>query len=383
VTALRKVPVPPLWATAAAALILYALLWPLTSHDMDVYLLPWLHHIRAHGPVGAFAIPFSNYNPPYLYLLSAASTLGGALPEVTAIKLLSVAGTLWLAFAVHRLLQASGAPTRPRDAALLILVPSVMANAAMLGQADAWWTATCAMALAEAARRRPVPMLVWCGIAAAFKAQAAFFAPFALAWLISERVPLKLWPIPAGAYLALLLPAWLAGWPAADLATIYLRQAETNHAISLNAPNIWMLAEGFAPIDSTLAIAAAFAAAALAAAGYVILLARRRLDGRALLTAALLSSLVLPGLLPRMHERFFFLADILSFALVTAARDRQSLLIFGAVQTASAMALFAYVTADPNWARIAAVAMIAGTLATAAALFSAERQPAPAAPAQA
>ena len=41
-------------------------------------------------------------------------------------------------------------------------------------------------------------------------------------------------------------------------------------------------------------------------------LKRKELDNRSLLTAALLIAVAVPYLLPHMHDRYFFLADVLS-----------------------------------------------------------------------
>jgi len=71
---------------------------------MDVFLLPWFDHIIDRGRVAVFSHPFSNYTPPYLYLLSAATLLSGLLPKVTIIKLLAVVGNGVLALSVRRLL---------------------------------------------------------------------------------------------------------------------------------------------------------------------------------------------------------------------------------------------------------------------------------------
>ena len=48
---------------------------------------------------------------------------------------------------------------------------------------------------------------------------------------------------------------------------------------------------------------------------------------------------LLPFLLPKMHERFFFLADVLALAFVALRRDRLSWAVFLLVETASVAAL--------------------------------------------
>jgi Gpi18-like mannosyltransferase len=372
---------PPLALTLVALVAGHVYFWPSRPVDIDAYLLPWLGHIREHGQLGAFAIPFSNYNPPYLYLLSFASSFSGLVDDVTLIKALSVAGTLALSLSVWRLLAACGAGPTLRLVALLPLHPTVMTNAAMLAQCDAMWSACCLTALTAAIRRKPAAMLVWAGIAFAFKAQAMFFAPFALAWLIAEKVPLRLWLLPLVSYAAMLLPALLAGWPPADLATIYLRQADHPSPLSWNAPNLWALVQELPGTGDPAFVRLAFAAALLAGLVYVLAVARRRLDAPTLVLAALVSALIMPGLLPRMHERFFFLADALAFAFAACRPGWRSRLILVAVQAGSAMALEAYLSGQEAWLHAGALASMAGTLGAVAMLAStlraAARPPAP------
>src|SRR5437588_169672 len=71
---------------ALTALALYVILWPAVTGDMRHFLLPWLGHILERGPVGAFSVPFSNYTPPYLYLLALVSPLAAFMAKISLIK---------------------------------------------------------------------------------------------------------------------------------------------------------------------------------------------------------------------------------------------------------------------------------------------------------
>ncbi len=57
---------------------------------------------------------------------------------------------------------------------------------------------------------------------------------------------------------------------------------------------------------------------------------------------ALLSAIALPFLLPKMLERYFFLADILSLVVAISFRTRRAMLIAAAVQIASLLTLLTY-----------------------------------------
>ena len=80
-----------------------------------------------------------------------------------------------------------------------------------------------------------------------------------------------------------------------------------------------------------------------------------------LLRLALLAPLLAAGLLPKMHDRYFFLADALALVLAAVVRDRDTIQIAILVQAGSTGAVFAYVSGLALFAQFGAVAMIAAT----------------------
>lgn len=346
---------------ASAALYLYTLCWATLPPDLVEFVIPWYGHIVERGPVVAFAEPFSNYTPPYLYLLAAASLAHEWAAPLTIIKLLSVAGTAFLAFAVADLVRTLGG--EPRRAVFTFVVPTIALNAALLGQCDALWAGACLFAAGAMIRGETAKSLVWCGVAFAFKAQAAFLAPFILGGLIGRRAPPWQWSIPALVYAALMLPAWLLGWPAADLATIYLRQAEW-FDFPGNLANPWIWASEFAPRSAQAFYLLGYAVAAAASVGIGALTAVSIRNPRALLLLALLSAFALPFLLPKMHERYYFLADALALALILVEPTRRNLVITGMVQLASLSAIVGYIYFYWNpWPALAGAFVAAAALA--------------------
>ena len=339
----KRTPLPwPLVLTliGSLALYLYSLCWSVVPPDLVQFLFPWYAHIVERGPVGAFAEPFSNYTPPYLYLLAAASLTHSVLAPLHVIKWLSVAATGFLAFSIADLLKALGG--EPKRAAFTFVVPTIALNAALLGQCDAIWAGACVLAVAAMIRGQTSKSLVCCGVAIAFKAQAAFLAPFIIGALIGRRAPLWQWTIPALVYAALMAPAWLMGWPAADLATVYLRQVEW-FVFPGNLANPWIWASQFARDSAQSFYVVGYAAAAAAAIGIGALAAGPVRKPKAMLLLALLSAFALPFLLPKMHERYYFLADALALALALAAPTRRSLATAGLVQLASLASVLTYV----------------------------------------
>ncbi len=318
-----------------STLLVYGLCWPIVAPDLRTFLYPWIDHILSAGRIKAFAVPFSNYTPPYLYLLSAASLV--TTNPLAIVKSLALLSVIAAAFAVRRLI---GQRPFANEAALLaVLLPSVLANAAIYGQCDGYWVAACVMATVSAADARPRAMLVWFGLGLAFKLQAIFLAPFVLVMLLRHRSRLIEWPLPLAIYALAMLPAWLAGWPVADLATIYLRQGAYFNTIG-TAPGPWAVVAAFHVREPMAIFALGYAAAMIAVVAYVAVFARRRLDPMMTMRIALLSAMMIPYLLPKMHERYLLLADLLSFAIAVIARDRRSVQVFLACELASTIAIF-------------------------------------------
>jgi len=360
-------------AIAVASLAAHCIGWTYIGYDVGRWLLPWYGHIIDQGPLGAFAAPFSNYTPPYLYLLSAVSLLDGLLSPVTLIKLLSVAGTGALALATYYLLGPLGVQRRGEKACLIFLLPTTLLNAPVLAQCDAMWAAVAVAALAESVRRRPAAVLAWCGLALALKLQAVFLAPFVVAWLLAERVRPQFWLIPPAVYCAAMAPAWLLGWPASHLATIYLRQSQYFNTIG-NASNPWIFATGLDPQALQGLIWAGCLAGLIAAAVYIWSFSRHRFDPARLVPAALLSAMLLPFILPKMHERYFFLADILALIYAWTARTREAAMIAVAVQASSILAVTGYFLRTPFFAMIGCLLLILALVAVARDLLPANER---------
>lgn len=365
----RPLPLPPVPVTLAVTALCYAWLWPLVIGDIPQSFIPWLNHWIDKGPVGGFAGGFGDYTPPYYYLLAAASLFHGWADPVTLIKAVSVVSVGLLCAATWRLLVALKVERPERLAACVAILPSVAANAALMGQCDALYAAPLVVAVAMAVERRHAAMLVWAGIGLAVKSQAAFIGPFFLALLIARRVPFRLWLLSPLAFATCMFPAWLAGWPAHDLVTIYFKQAGFFEDLSRNAPNIWSVVQA-TPFAhrydlSGLASAAAVGAAAL----YTAHFSARGLTDRALVAAATLAPLIVVGLLPKMHERYFFVADILALAYAAASGSRRGWTDAALVQAGSTLGILAFLTGGAGFAALGALAMIAATMRIAAPLF--------------
>lgn len=328
-----------------AALLIFAAferiaVWHQRPSDMGIFLEPWMAHIVHYGPIQAFAHPFSNYAPAYLYLMSIGSLFHGLLATIDIIKTLSVLGTIFLTVAVADLLKAAGADRR--GALLVLVLPSVAYNDALLGQCDALWSGCCVLALAAMIRGRTLTSVLWCGLAISFKAQAAFIAPVIMGAMIGRRAPLWQWAVPPLVFLITIAPPWLLGWPGDQLLTVYLQQAQLDQLAGRLA-NPWMLLTVFGEASAPDLFWAGYLAAASAALTIAVLAARSARDPKMLILFGAIAGTALPFLLPKMLERYYFLGDILTLALAIAVPGRLSGIAVRAVQLASILSHITYI----------------------------------------
>lgn len=326
-----SLPLPPRAVMLIGILLLvgltYSWLISWRTTDVEWWFVPWLDHIIQHGAKASLEAPlrvqiegvngFANYSPPYLYLLVLASMASDWLSPFILVKLVSIAGAVFCAGCLYYLIRALASPgVALLGAAGSLLLPSVALNGPAWGQTDMIWSALAALSVAYALRERWAAMMLAFGVAVAFKLQAVFIAPFLLHMLLSRRVHPGYFLLPAFSYAAMMLPAWLAGRPAWDLATVYLEQAGAYHWLSMNAPNPWSFVQFMRLVPYGAGVIIGSLAALLVALTLGALSVRwRRLHGADLLLLSVVVVAAMPYVLPKMHERYFFLADILAFAL--------------------------------------------------------------------
>lgn len=300
---------------------LYGTLLARESRDMRFFLEPWFAAIVDNG-FPAMAGDYANYSPPYLYLLGLASAFHGLAPPIVLIKAVSIFFNL-LAAAVAGLIVLQISASRQKAfvcACLFPLIPTVAINAAWWGQCDVIYATFLLAAFLASLKRMPMRVMLFFSIGFAFKAQAVFFAPYLLYLLLRKELPWKYLALAPLVYAAMMAPAWLAGRPALALAAIYLEQGGYYRVLAANAPNPWAFVEKYHLLPYRPAVLAGLLLAAAVNLGLVRKALRARLDTpetRLLLLAS--TTLASPYLLPKMHDRYFFLADIFTILLAVVA----------------------------------------------------------------
>lgn len=295
-----------------ASLLRFSLL-EFESGDFKSFLEPWYDFINQHGGFNALQYEFSNYTPLYLYFMVIASYLFSGFSKVLAVKLTSILFDFICAFFVYKIVRIKyPAGITPVFAFLATLfAPTVVLNSAFWGQADITYTTGLVACIYLLATNRKVLAFVAFGLAISVKLQAVFLLPFLLILLVKRNVSWHLFLLIPFVYIATIFPAWLIGRPFLALLLIYVAQADYYQVLAFNIPNMYQwfpneLYSLFYPAGLTWTLAVVFML------GLGVYKSRTKITTPVMIQLATISVLIMPYLLPKMHDRYFFAADVIS-----------------------------------------------------------------------
>ncbi len=323
------------------SLILRAMQLDGITYDYVDFLSKWALYFREHGGFAALGASIGDYNVPYLYFLAAISYI--PLSDLYLIKLFSILFDYLMAFYA---MKTAALYTKNRFGALavffgVLFYPTIWLNSAYWAQCDAIYAGFILISLYCALSKRPVVSVAMAALAFAFKLQTVFFLPVLIVFILAKRMkPVHLLVFPSVYFLSV-LPAMLMGRPFWDILKIYFNQAGSyDDRLTLNAPSIFAFAPHSAPVEVFKWLGICAAAAFIAAVYMLAYKHRRRLNDKTLFIITILFALGIPFLLPSMHERYFYLADVLG--VVYAAVSFKRWFVPYVILTASYTGYYAY-----------------------------------------
>lgn len=285
--------------------------------DYNDFLSQWVQFFRNYGGFSALSNSTNggaiNYNVPYLYFLAIFSRL--PMRDLYLIKLLSIAFDVVLAYGIMKLVSVFTDSNAKRLSAYLVtlLLPTVILNSAQWGQCDSIYTSFLVLSLYHILTGSPRRSMAEAAIALGFKLQAVFLLPVFLVMLFAKKLRWRdvlVFPL---TYLLLLLPAVFCGADFMSLLTFYFHSTGTiGSGLNYNSPSLFTFVSGGEDVQT-------WSAMGIAAAGLYVLalwawswVRRKSLSNEALLGLSILFAVGIPLLLPHMHDRYFFLSDVLT-----------------------------------------------------------------------
>jgi Gpi18-like mannosyltransferase len=283
-----------------------------TTIDAVHYLIPWYAFARDHG-IGGLGEAFTNYTPFYSYLLLIAAQFDWLGQPLSLVKAISAVFEFGCAIVVAQIVwRHTKAPMRASLAFCAVwLAPTVIFNGAVWGQADSIWTffTLVSVSLFMQDRNGVLPFAV----AVSIKAPGVFLGPLVLGMILRRKIHWAWLAAVPGVYIVLAIPVLIAGRPIASVLAIYKDQADTFHRLTMNAANIWVFASG-APYAIGVTVGLVLAAAGGIALSIFVVRSKRE-GPEFILLVACASLMLMPYLLPKMHDRYFYAFELASIAL--------------------------------------------------------------------
>jgi len=285
---------------------------PLISLDMQK-LFDWYGFILKRGFINAFKENFALYTPAYLYLLWLATLVNGIVSRVTLIKLISISFDILSAFFVYKIIWLKYPHSRVPwlAAALAFSLPTVILNSSYWGQCDSIYTSFLLACLYFLLTERPIWAIFFFSLAFTFKLQAVFLLPFLAVYTLRKKIPWWSYLLIPGVYIAFALPTIFAGRPWLEVLGIYATQTDKFPKWSVTLPSIYLPLQGSVPLTKPLTLITVALAAVIVLIWVYLAWKKREKDGyNPFILTALASAALVPFILPRMHERYFYLQDL-------------------------------------------------------------------------
>ena len=315
----RFIEITLFWVNALLLALIVRLPWAnLISYDYILYLEDWYILLVNNGYFAALKYDFYEYNPSYLYLWSLAAFLLPNLKGYIVLKGISIIFDFVLAFFVYKCvsLKYGRSEIVPCLAALVtLLFPTVVLNSSAWGQCDSIYSSFLIACLYAQLSGRQFEAFIAFGLSMIFKPQAVFLAPFFLWLLVKKQVNWRYFFLSMLVYIVSILPAWAIGRPLGDLLLIYfnLDVPSDQDLLTENAPNLyqWIPNRYF----SWYPVGIVFAALVVIVIALLVYKSRVEMTDNLVVYLATFSVLLMPFILPKMHDRYFFPADVIAIIL--------------------------------------------------------------------
>jgi len=295
-----------------ALMIARSALFYYESGDYLFFLKLWVEEYREMTFLEGLGTKVGTYNPPYMYILNIIARIN--LSDLVQIKIVSIFFDFILAYFVMKIVSLKTDRLNMHILAFLMTfaLPTVIINSAMWGQCDSIYASFAIGSIYFGLRGKSKLAYSFMALALSFKLQAVFLLPVLPMFVLTNKIKLKDCYMFFVVYIATLLPAVFAGMPVSDALFAYFIQANYYSSLNLNMINIWRFV-GNVEYEY-------FRTAGIYMAGFVVLalmyftyVNRARLIHNVdFIRLAYLFAIIIPFTLPKMHDRYYYMADILS-----------------------------------------------------------------------
>lgn len=299
---------------------------PFMSGDVTNFLSPWMDYIVAHNSFSAFGEKFFDYSPAYVYILWLGTYLN--FNHILWIKGISIFFDLVAASTIAKIVHLKSPKLWKYSFIATLMFPSVIFNGSMWGQCDVVYSTFALISLLGILTKKYFRSFFFYAIAITFKFQAVFFAPIFWFLFLFKNIKAKGLIALSGlitlVYGGSILPAYIVGRPLLDevdknngLLTIYLNQGKVYGGIVMGSiPNLYQWVDNnkyeyFYPAGIVITLIIIGILSLIFVKSKV-----SNIANETIIRISFLTTLMMPFFLPKMHERYMFLAELMCLVYV-------------------------------------------------------------------
>ena len=288
------------------------------SDDYEAFLKPWYDKIIELGKIKSLKYKIGDYNVPYMFILAIFSYI--PISPLILIKTLSVIFDVILAIysskLVYEFIKSNKNAILISDICfgVILFLPTVFMNSAVWAQCDSIYVTFVIMSLYYLKKDKVLTSFILLGIAFAFKLQFIFILPiYILLYFKRNDISILHFIIIPIVNVLMCLPAIIMGRGIKDCLLIYFSQTGTYKSLTLNYPNLYSLfGEVFQNQSKVLVL---LTIAIIGMISFYLVYRKVKINDN-VIKIGLMLALITVYFLPRMHERYGFLVEILSIIYV-------------------------------------------------------------------
>ncbi|MDR3653994.1 MAG: hypothetical protein P4L34_13615 [Paludibacter sp.] len=284
-------------------------LLPVKTGDYVVFLDPWLEFIKTHGYIFSLKYNFYDYTPSYMYILILIAKLG--FNPLYSVKIVSIIFEYLAAFFIGKIVyqKYNSNIVIWVSLAIIPLVPTVILNSSYLSQCDSIYASFIFGSIYFAIKSKQFISIVFLGIAFAFKMQTVFILPLFFVLMLKGNIRWYYFLLIPAIFILSILPPWFYGRNLLDLLKVYVSQSDHYKFLTLNFPNLylWISNDYY---QSVKIYGMIFTFIATLFFGFWFRKKKYIFTFEIWIKLAFLSSIIIPFILPGMHERYMYLGDL-------------------------------------------------------------------------
>jgi Gpi18-like mannosyltransferase len=291
-------------------IIIRIALLPVKTGDYIGFLNPWINFIKSHGYASSLKYNFYDYTPSYIYILIGIAKSG--FNPLYSVKIVSILFEYVAAFFIGKIAYQRYHSNLIVLISLAVvpLVPTVILNSSYLSQCDSIYAGIIMGSIYFAVKNRQLLSIVFLGIAFAFKLQTVFILPFYFVLMLREKLRWQYFLLIPFIFIVSILPTWHYGRNFEDLLKVYISQTDHYKLLTLNFPNLYIwISNNYYESVKTAGIL--FTVFITLLSGYLLSRIKKEFSFEIWVKLAFLSAIIVPFILPDMHERYMYLGDLL------------------------------------------------------------------------